>query len=715
MSLTRCVAALAAVLAVGCGAGPGATYPKASVVLVSIDTLRADHLALYGYRQGRTPTSDRLGREGIAVDDVYSHVPLTLPAHASMLTGLLPPKHEVRDNMGFHLKEGHRTLAERFKAAGLATGGAISAYVLRSQTGIARGFDTYDDELTIDAGSESLGSLQRDGGVAVASLLRFVEAQGGKRFFAFLHLYEPHSPWAPPEKYRDLASPYDGDVAYADELLGRFLEGLRAKGLHDRVILAVTSDHGEGLGDHGEQEHGIFLYREAIHVPLVLRLPGGAGGGTRVKGPVAQVDIAATLLDLAGLPADGMDGVSLRPALASGSAPARTVYSETLYPRYHYGWSDLYAASEARFRFIRAPKAELYDLEKDPKEKENLAAQRAPAVASMEAWLGKTMGGVTAPEAVDADTREKLAALGYIGTGLGSLATRGDLPDPKDRIDSYEDLKGALALRKAGRDAEAVDQLRKVVAENPLMTDAWETLGLSLIKLGKEKEGIAALDKVVEIDPLRPEPHMALAKLYALNREMEPAVKHAEIAAGKEPGKGFEILAQIMMDEKRPAEAAAFARRSLAADPQRTMSYFILGVIARQQGHYEEAVAAFQKAAAVKERETGSVVRSLHFQLGDSLARLGRTAEAEREFLLELEGLPASAEARVGLAMLYRSQGKDEQARAAVAGLVAAEKAPGADTYWTVVRTLSVLGDGEASRAWAAKARVRFPADLRFR
>ena len=715
MGKARALVAIAALLAAGCGSRPGATYPQASVVLVSIDTLRADHLALYGYREGRTPTFDRLGREGIAVDDVYSHVPLTLPAHASMLTGLLPPRHEVRDNMGFRLKEGHLTLAERFKTAGFATGGAISAYVLRSQTGIGRGFDRYDDELTIDATSQSLGSLQRDGEVAVRSLLRFVEGQGDRRFFAFLHLYEPHSPWAPPEKYRDLKSPYDGDIAYADELLSRFLEGLRAKGLYDRVILAVTSDHGEGLGDHGEEEHGIFLYREAVHVPLVVRLPGGVGEGTRVKGPVAQVDIPATLLDLAGLPADGMDGVSLRPALASGVAPGRTVYSETLYPRYHFGWSDLYAASEARFRFIRAPRPELFDLDRDPKEKENLAAQRTQAVTSMGEWLRKTMGGVTAPEAVDADTREKLAALGYVGTGSGSLSAPGDLPDPKDRIASYEDLKRGLSLRKAGRDAEAVDQLQKVVAQNPLMTDAWETLGLSLIKLGREKEGIAALDKVVAIDPLRPEPHMALAKLYALNRQMDKAVKHAEIAAGKEPGKSFEILAQIMMDEKRPSEAAAFARRSLAADPQRTMSHFILGVIARQEGHYEEAVVAFQKAAAVKERETGAVVRSLHFQLGDCLARLGRTAEAEREFLAEIEALPASAEARVGLAMLYRSQGKDEPARAALAGLVAAEKDPSADTYWTVVRTLSVLGDAGAARSWAAQARVRFPADPRFR
>ena len=535
-----------------CSRAPDSTYPQASVILVSIDTLRADHLALYGYRKGRTPHLDRLGREGIVVDDVYSHVPLTLPAHASLFTGLLPPKHEVRDNMGFRLQESHRTLAERFKAAGFATGGAISAYVLRAQTGIARGFDRYDDELVIDAGTQALGALQRDGGVAVESLTRFVAEQGEKRFFAFLHLYEPHSPWTPPEQHRDLAVPYDGDVAHADELLGRFLDALRAKGLLDRVILAVTSDHGEGLGDHGEQEHGIFLYREALHVPLVLRLPGGGGAGTRLRGPVSQVDVPATLLDLAGVSAEGMDGVSLRGALASGAAQVRTVYSETLYPRYHFGWSETYAATELRYRLIRAPRPELYDLDQDPGEKDNLAPKRPQAMASMAGWLEKVIGGVTAPEAVDAETREKLAALGYVGGGSGTLA-QGDLPDPKDRIGSYETWKKAVQLRQAGRDAEAVEQLRLVVAENPLMTDAWETLGLSLIKVGRERDGIAALDKVIEIDPLRPEPHMALAKFYALDRKMDKAIRHAEIAAGKEPGKAFEILAQITMDQKRPA------------------------------------------------------------------------------------------------------------------------------------------------------------------
>jgi arylsulfatase A-like enzyme/tetratricopeptide (TPR) repeat protein len=705
---------LLALVAASCTRAGVSTYPTASVVLISIDTLRADRTGPYGYRKGRTPTLDRLAREGIVVDDVYSHVPLTLPAHASMLTGLLPPRHEVRDNLGFRLGEGHLTLAERFKAAGLATGGAVSAYVLRSQTGIAQGFDTYDDALVVDTASQSLGSLQRDGGIAVDSLLGFVAAQGERRFFAFLHLYEPHSPWKPPERFQDLGSPYDGDVAHADELLGRFLEGLRARKLLDRVILAVTSDHGEGLLDHGEEEHGIFLYREAVHVPLLLRLPGGAGAGTRVAGPIAQVDLAPTLLELAGLDSTGTDGQSLRAELATGKTRPRTVYSETLYPRYHLGWSELYAASEGRFRLIRAPRPELYDLERDPLEKENLARERPQAVASMDAWLSRVVGSVTTPEAVDAETREKLAALGYVGGGAGTLAT-GDLPDPKDRIASYESFKRALVLRQAGRDAEAVEQFRKVVAENPLMTDAWESLGLSLIRLDREREGIAALNQVLEIDPLRADTHMALAKLYGLQGKTDRAARHAELGAGREPAKGFELLAQILMDAKRPREAADFARRSLAADPQRMMSHFILGILAKQQGRCEEALASFRAAAAAKSRQKGLMLRSLHFQTGDCLARLGREAEAEKEFLAELEALPASAEARVGLAMLYRSQGRDVEARAALGGLVQAEKAPTAETYWTVVRTFAVLGDAEAAREWARQARARFPADPRFR
>ncbi len=689
---------------------PSATCSDCSVLLVSIDTLRADRLSAYGYAKGRTPHLDALAGRGIVFEEAYSHCPLTLPAHASLLTGLLPPHHGVRDNVGFTLGPEHRTLATRFKAAGYRTGGAVSAFVLRRQTGIAEGFEHYDDALESEGTVESLASVQRDGAVAVESLAGWIHGLGEARFFAFLHLYEPHTPYGPPERFRG-GDAYDGEVTYADELVGRLLERLKAR---ERLVVAVTADHGEGLGDHAEAEHGIFLYREAVRVPFLLRLPGGAGAGRRVASPVAQADIPATLLDLTGLPTDGLDGASLRDALGGGEPPARRVYSETLYPRYHFGWSELQAVTEGRFRFVRAPRPELYDLTRDPGEKQNVLGERPGAGAAMSDWLARQSEAfsIAAPEQVPAETREKLQALGYVGVSP-TLTAPGELPDPKDKIGAYEELKKALALRQAQRDAEAVTAFRKVLADNPTMIDAWEMLGYTLIRMGRTKEGIAAVDRALRLDPLRTTAHLALAKVYALEGRDELAQKHAEVASGSNPAQGNEALAQLMMDKGDLARAAAYARRSVAADPDRVMSRFILGVVARSAGRCEEAVAEYRRAEAAKNRQKRVVVRGLHAQMGDCLARLGRDAEAEREFVAELEVIPHSEDARVGLAMLYRSQGRDAEARGALAALVAATPRP--EAYLKAVQTATILGDIEAARALASEARSRFPGDARFR
>jgi len=701
----------------GCGRRDLGPYRDASVVLISIDTLRADRLPAYGYRAGATPALDRLAAEGVVFEDVYSPCPQTLPAHASLLSGLLPPRHGVRDNIGFTLPPGPRTLAERFKAAGFVTGAAVSAYVLRAQTGIARGFDSFDDRLEIPGVSESLASVQRDGSVAVESLGRWMDEQGQKRFFAFLHLYEPHAPYAPPERHRRFSHPYDGEVAYADELVGRFVDRLRQKGVLDKAIVALTSDHGEGLNDHGEEEHGIFLYREAVHVPLLLRLPGAARGGKRVKGTVALGDVAPTLLELAGLAADGMDAVSLAPALRAGRAEPRPVYSETLFPRYHFGWSELYAVTEDRYRYIRAPRPELFDLAQDPGEKTNLFAARAAAAAPMNAWLERQVqvGSVAAPERVSPETQERLQALGYIGTASRATVARGELPDPKDKVAAAEELKKAIVLRRSGRLEEAIVQLRKVLADNPRMIDGWELLGFSLSDLGRAQEAVAALDEAVKIDPARSGTHLALAGIHAMAGRTDRAVKHAEIGSAGDPGRGFELLAQLMMDRGDLPRAAEFARRSVQADDRREMSHFILGEVARKQGRCEEALLSFRQAEDALRLRKQTLLRNLHASKADCLARLGREAEAEREFLAEIKTIPYSRDGRVGLATLYRSQGRDAEARAVLGGLIAAEPHPTADHYWTVVRTFSVLGDVDAAREWAAQARTRYPSDPRFR
>jgi arylsulfatase A-like enzyme/Tfp pilus assembly protein PilF len=708
---------VAAVLLSVCRSDRLGPYPSASVVLVSIDTLRADRLHLYGYTKGATPHLDELGREGVVFEQVFSHCPLTLPAHASLLTGLLPPHHGVRDNQGFSLGSDKRTLATRFRAAGFDTGAAVSAYVIRAGTGIAQGFDAYDDAFPVDASVEALAAQQRDGALSVDSLLRWIEARpASKRFFAFLHLYEPHAPYTPPPAYRTLADPYDGEVAYADELIGRLVTRLRERGRLDHTVLAVTSDHGEGLGDHGEEEHGFFLYREAVQVPFILRLPGAAAGGTRVGGVVAQVDLPATLLDLAGLTADGMDGRSQRVAIATGAAPSRPVYSETFFPRYHFGWSELLAVTDDRYRYIHAPRPELYDGKTDPSERVDLVSQRGDAARSMAAWIEKSVGPVeaTTPSAVPADVAENLRALGYVGGGVRLASGSGPLPDPKDKIGVYEAYRRAGGMHTRGQDEEAVRELRRVLADTPGMADAWHLLGLTLFRMGRQPEAIAALDEVVKIEPTHAGAHLALARISAVEGQPERALRHAELASPTQPDEAFEIMAELMLQRDRLGEAADYARRSLDADRTRVLSAFVLGEVARRQGRYEQAVAAYRQAIAAQRLRRGLVVRGVHAGLADSLARLGREAEAEKEFLAEIGAIPHSREGRTGLGILYRSQGRDAEARSVLEGVVTANPRAGAEEYWTLVHTLSTLGDVTAAREWARRARARFPGDRRF-
>lgn len=661
-------------------------FEDAPVVIISIDTLRSDRVGCYGYAKASTPALDALAREGILFESAFSHCPLTLPAHASLFTGLLPPAHGVQDNQGFTLDAKHRTLARRFQQQGYATGGAVSADVLRRASGIADGFSLWDDSFETGAGGEATSELQRDGAVATEAVARFVESQRERRFFAFLHLYEPHTPYAPPEPHRRHADPYDGEVAYADELVGRLLARLRSLGVYDRALIAVTSDHGEGLLDHGEQEHGFFLYREALQVPLILRLPRGRKAGSRVAGVAGHADLAATLLDLTGLPIDGMDGYSLRGAIESGRTLARPVYSETLYPRHHFGWSALQSATENRYRFIRAPRSELFDRLRDPREQQDIAAGRRDAVAAMGAWL-------------EQKAREAPATL----------------PDPKDKLAVYAIFQHAIQLLRDGRDDEALAGLRAVVADSPSLIEAWHALGTTYARHGRERDAIASFEAILRQDPTNAEAHFALARIHGLGGRRDRAEKHAELASEKEPGRGFETLAQIRFDRNRLAEAAAYARQSLAADPERALSRFIVATAERRAGRYEAAAAEYRRGIESASRQKGLDVPGLHAGLADCLVRLGREAEAEAEFRQEIALIPQSREARVGLGRLFRSQGRDAEARDALAGIVTANPRAGAGDYVVVVRTLGTLGDIEAARDWARRGRALYPDDPRFR
>ena len=341
------------------GGGGAPDIPKGTpVVLISIDTLRADHLPAYGYKGVETPALDGLRRDGVLFERAYSTTPLTFPSHTTLLTGVLPAVHGVRDNVGYKLDAAKVQRGEMpflpaiLKRAGYATGGAVSAYVLQGKTGLSTGFDFYEDGIEFRTGT-GLGGLQRPGSETLRLSRDWLRSVKDKPFFFFFHIYEPHSPYTPPEPYASrYPLKYDGEIATADHIVGDLIDELKALGVYDRAIVVLLSDHGEGLGDHGEEEHGVLLYEEAIHVPLILKLPRAQKAGGTTARPVQLLDVAPTVLGLLrlGVPKP-MSGLSL---LAERAAPRR-IYSETFYPRLHFGWSELFSLIDERTTTSRGP------------------------------------------------------------------------------------------------------------------------------------------------------------------------------------------------------------------------------------------------------------------------------------------------------------------------------------------------------------------------
>jgi hypothetical protein len=414
------------------------------VILVCVDTLRADHLPAYGYTGVATPALDALARDSVVFDDAVAAVPLTLPSHAALFTGRLPFENGVRDNIGYRLDAKLPTIAGFLHGHGYATGGAVSAFVLGRATGIGRGFDFFDDSVEATSVGEALGRVRRSGQETERLLESWISfRKDGRPLFAFLHLYEPHAPYTPPEPYRSRypGRPYDGAIAAADEIIGRFLAFLRQRDLYDRGVIVLLSDHGEGLGDHGEEEHGIFLYREAIHVPLFVKLPGRPSG-RRVDSAVSLVDVFPTIAALLGERApEGLAGESLF-ARASGGPVGRRVYSETLYPRLHFGWSDLASLTDDRYQYIAAPEPELYEWREDPSERKNLAPATPAPFRSMRADLARIPRPLQPPGAADPETIRRLASLGYL-TGVAPSGEERDRQDPKRAIAVLETFRRA--------------------------------------------------------------------------------------------------------------------------------------------------------------------------------------------------------------------------------------------------------------------------------
>ncbi len=680
------------------------SFPGAPVVLISIDTLRADHLPDYGYREIETPGLSALARDSILFENAYSHSPLTLPSHLSVFTGLLPQEHGVRNNVGYRFDGGrHGTLAALYRRQGYATGAAVSAYVLRGATGADAGFDFYDDSISSRAGVP-VGQLQRSGRLTAEIGRRWIAEQGTRPFFFFLHLFEPHTPYDPPEPHRsrhDLA--YDAEIAAVDEIVGTFLAGLKELGVYDRAVIVLLSDHGEGLQDHGEQEHGVFLYREAIHVPLLLKLPGSQGrppGGTEAAA-VQLIDVFPTLAGLSGLaPTVDLPGLSLLKA-----SPGRQIYSETLYPRIHLGWSELRSLIDGRYHLIQAPRRELYDLVADPGEKVDLVARERRVDREMTEALEAFGGEVTMPPEVDPQAAAALAALGYVGSVKAEAGAA--LPDPKDHIAEIAELRRAFALAAEARWAEAISVLRGLVRKTPRFMDAWNKLALTLDAAGLYEEALAAYEQALRRDPaLAGEYALAMSLIHLKLGRFDQAIAHAELAASRHPAKARLLLGRAALEQGRPEAAEEHVKQVLDDPNERFRAAVLLARVRTAQGRLEEALELVETTRRQVAGAAAGPVESLAFVHGDLLARLNRNREAEVAFREEIERFPRQRQPYANLALLLVVDGRPAEAHALLEQL--GKRNPSRETYLFAAKTLEYLGDRHTAEDWKRRA-AAFP------
>src|SRR5262245_23940985 len=483
----------------GTAAGPDAPaagaraprVPGANVLLITIDTLRADALGAYGNSRAATPLIDRLAAAGVRFDFAHAHNVTTLPSHANILSGRHPMDHRVRDNAGFRFPRTGETLATLLKAEGYRTGAFVSAFPLAARFGLARGFDVYEDAFVDRRTRPAFLEQERPGTETVALARRWLEAGGTEPSFCWVHLYEPHAPYEPPEpfttRFRD--DPYAGEVAAADAALAPLLEPILSAGARGRTLVVLTADHGESRGEHGEATHGIFAYEAALRVPLVLYAPRLFASRT-VASPARHVDLLPTILDALGVPVPpGLPGKSLLDAAEGRAAPSETTYFEALSGSLHRGWAPVFGVIRGGWKYVELPIPELYDLGADPREEHDLASREPARLESMRARLApfRADDAGARPSAEDAETRERLRSLGYTGAG-GGKARYGPEDDPKRLIGLDTILQEVVSLHEKGERAAALGRCRELVARRPEMPLAL----LYLAQLERESGDLAA-------------------------------------------------------------------------------------------------------------------------------------------------------------------------------------------------------------------------------
>jgi choline-sulfatase len=631
-------------------AGQGVEKPN--VILVTLDTTRADHLGCYGYARAQTPTLDALARGGVLFTQASSVAPLTQPAHSSIMTGMYPTHHGVRVNGNTALSQEQKTIAEALSEKGYQTAAFIGAFVLDGRWGLNQGFQLYDDQFDLEKHKHlDLASVQRPADKVVDAALAWLESHRQAPFFAWIHLYDAHSPYEPPEpflsEYRagGPASLYDGEIAFADQQLGRAVSWLQANGLDKKTVIVVMGDHGEGLGSHGEGTHGYFVYDYALHVPFLMATPFKDLRGVRVDSQVSAVDVFPTVLALTGIDGPGnVQGRSLLPAMFHPRTDATTyAYGESMTPSLQFGWSSLQSLRSSRYKLIKAPRPELYDLTADPAEETNVY-ERQPTVARdlmqrLDRLVEETSRGAPAPETanLDKETLERLSALGYIGgavTPKTPVASQ-TLADPKDKLGIFAAVQQAGELIIKDDYAAAAHALESALREEPRMSQALLMLGTAYSELGRRKEAKAQFDLVLKDDPQNVQ--------------------------------GLIGMANLLVEEGRTDEVIALCKRTLSLDERNSQAHTLLGEMYAARREPDAALPHFEKAVEIQPKLTRN-----RLNLAGALIEVGRYGRAEtllKEIVAEHPKFPF---AHFNLGLLYDDQRRLEEAKSAYAAEVAA-------------------------------------------
>lgn len=627
--------------AAGQKAAPRAT-PRPNLLLVTIDTLRPDHLRCYGYDQIQTPSIDSLATDGIRFEQAYTPVPITLPSHTVMLTGTYPMMSGMHDFSGNNLNPEQATLATVLRARGYDTGAVIAAAVLDRRFGLNHGFDFYYDHFNFSRLAESnLDFMERPANEVIDQALKWLAKPRTRPFFLWVHLYDPHHPYNPPapfnQKYR--ANLYDGEIAFADAQLGRLLGYLKQRGAYDRTVIALSGDHGEGLGDHGEKTHGFFIYNSTLHVPLIIKPSASIKFSNRlVKKDVSIVDLMPTLLGILSAPVPAkVQGKNLASMVLRGiEMETSPLYSETYLPRIHFNWSELRGFSAGNYHFIDAPKPELFDRSKDPEELHNLYADKDAVGAEMRGQLTATVRRFTTEHemaqksTLDPQLADRLRSLGYTAFAAGEDSPVSDrkLPDPKDRIQVYETVSEALADSQHGRYPESIEKLRSTLSTEENSVPIHYLLGLNYYRTKEFANAVAEFKKALEISPNYMLAVFNLGLASAALGDDAEAIKYLKRTLELDPtnfGAAFDLGATYLHQNMIEESTAAF-RQSVTINPDFGPGYRALGEMLVYQGKLDEGLKELRTAARLAPADP-----RVHQSLAKALEAKGLHSEASQE------------------------------------------------------------------------------------